>query len=272
MPFITVKGKMMFFEEEGDGFPLLFGHSYLWDAAMWKPQVAELAKSYRCIVPEIWGHGRSDVLPGRPYSIEELAEDHWIFARALGLEQFAVIGLSVGGMWGAHMALAHPEAVTALVLMDTYTGPEPDESMTRYFRMLDIVEQAAAIPPDLVKTLVPLFFSPATMRSHHDFVDGFKDKLASVRAEMVPSIVDIGRGIFSRKSILDRLSGLNIPALVIVGADDSARPPEESRRMAQLIRNAQLVVVPEAGHICNLEQPELVNRLLVRFLNKVLTA
>lgn len=272
MPFITIKGKMMFFEEEGEGFPLLFGHSYLWDAAMWKPQVTELAKSYRCIVPEIWGHGRSDELPGRPYSIEELAEDHWIFARALGLEQFALIGLSVGGMWGAHMALAHPEAVTSLVLMDTYIGPEPDESMTRYFRMLDIVEQAAAIPPELLKTLVPLFFSPGTMRRNHGFVDRFKDKLASIPAKMIPSIVDIGRGIFSRKSILDRLSGIDIPALVIVGADDSARPPEEARRMAQLLRKARLEVIPEAGHICNLEQPERVNRLLVRFLNEALTA
>lgn len=159
MPEVVIRGRRMFYEEHGRGFPVLFGHSYLWDARMWEPQVAVLSRAYRCIVPEIWAHGRSDPPPHSPYSVDELAEDMWAFAQALGLSRFAVVGLSVGGMWGMRLALNHPEAVAALVLMDTDAGAEPEESRQRYFAMMAAVEQAGALPPPILEALVPFFFS-----------------------------------------------------------------------------------------------------------------
>ncbi|MCB0190019.1 MAG: alpha/beta fold hydrolase [Caldilineaceae bacterium] len=270
MPTITMKGQAMHYEEQGRGFPILFGHSYLWDAAMWQPQIAALATSYRCIVPELWGHGRSAAAPTIPYATEELAADMWTFTQELGLEQFAVVGLSVGGMWGAHLTLDHPDAVVALVLMDTYLGPEPITTQARYFGMLDVVEQNGGIPAPMLDAIAPLFFSPVTMQQKPEMVERFRADLLAFEAEQIPSIVALGRGIFSRASQLTRLPAINAPTLVIVGADDRSRPPHEAEEMAMRIPGAALEVIADAGHISNLEQPKTVTALLTQFLQTVL--
>ena len=238
---------------------------------MWEPQIKTLSRSYRCIVPDLWGHGRSDSPPKIPYSIESLAEDHWAFANALGLERFAVIGLSIGGMWGGYLTLNHPEAVAALVLMDTYLGPEPEDTRARYFRMLDAVEQAGAIQPPMQEAIAPLFFSPITIKQTPDLINRFKAGLSSTSAERIPGILGIGRGIFSRASMIDRLSEIDVPTLVIVGADDLSRPLHEAQQMAEAIPGAHLEVIAGAGHISNLEQPERVTDLLGNFLKVALS-
>lgn len=271
MSTITIKSRTIYYDDYGSGFPIVFGHSYLWDSAMWQPQVAALSTTYRCIVPDLWGHGRSDSPPASPYSVEELAEDMWGFTQALGLEQFAVVGLSVGGMWAAHLALDHPEAVSALVLLDTYLGSEPAETYARYFGMLSTVEQAGAIPTPMQEAIVPLFFSPVTMQQAPDMISRFKANLSSFNAAQIPGIVGIGRGIFSRASQLDRLPQITAPTLIIVGADDKSRPPHEAQQMAEYIPGATLEVIADAGHVSNLEQPGQVTPLLARFLMKALT-
>ncbi|MCB0195742.1 MAG: alpha/beta fold hydrolase [Anaerolineae bacterium] len=267
MSTVTIKNRTMYYEEYGSGFPIIFGHSYLWDNAMWQPQIAALSTTYRCIVPDLWSHGCSDPPPSNPYSVEELAEDMWTFAQALGLEQFAVVGLSVGGMWGAHLALDHPEAVSALVLLDTYLGSEPAETHVRYFGMLRIVEKTGIIPTPLQDEIVPLFFSPITIQQDPDMVSHFKANLSSFDAAQISGIVGMGQGIFSRTSQLERLHQITAPTMIIVGADDKSRPPHEAQKMAENIPGATLEVIPDAGHISNLEQPKQVTQLLEQFLN-----
>lgn len=270
MPYAEIKGRRLFYEEHGDGFPVLFGHSYLWDAEMWRPQVEELSRTYRCIVPELWGHGRSDALPEIPYSIEALAGDHMALIDALGIDRFAVVGLSVGGMWGTHLALMDPGRVRALVLMDTFTGPEPPGARSRYFGMLDMVEQAGAIPAPLADSILPLFFSPDTLEKRPELVSGFRESLLSIPPVRIPSIVALGRAIFSRRSILERSAAIGVPVLIAVGGDDRARPPDEARAMAEVMQNARLEVIPRAGHVCNLEQPGKVTAILGDFLEDAL--
>jgi pimeloyl-ACP methyl ester carboxylesterase len=271
MPYITLEDRRIFYEDRGTGFPLLFGHSYLWDSAMWQPQLEALSASYRCIAPDLAGHGRSDPPPETACSVEALAEDHWSVASALDLDRLAIVGLSVGGMWGVHLTLNHPEAVAALVLLDTFVGPEPEENRLRYFGMLDIVEQAGAIPAPMLDAIAALMLSPVTIRQSPDFVSRFKTALASTPAERVPGLVGIGRGIFSRRSMLDRLHEIAVPTMVVVGADDLSRPPHEARQMAEAIPGARLEVIASAGHICNLEQPEQVTELLYTFLDGALS-
>lgn len=270
MPEAIIRKRRMFYEDHGQGFPILFGHSYLWDARMWEPQVKALSQRYRCIVPEIWGHGRSDPPPGSPYSVDALAEDMWVFVRTLGLERFAVVGLSVGGMWGMRLALAHPEAVAVLILMDTDAGVEPEDSRQRYFAMMDAVEQAGTLPPPMLEALVPFFFSPVTAQRNPDLIARFKAILSAVPPERLPGMLAVGRGIFSRTSVLERLGEIQAPTLVIVGADDMSRPPHEAERIAQAIPGARLEIIPEAGHIPNLERPEIVTPLLEGFLDQAI--
>ncbi len=272
MKHVTIRGQKMAYEDHGSGFPIVFGHSYLWNAAMWEPQVRALSQKYRCLVPELWGHGESDPLPEIPTSLDALAEDFWAFTQALGLERFALVGLSVGGMWTTYLTLKHPEAVAALVIMDSHVGDEPPASQARFFQMLDMVEKAGMIPPPIAEATLPFFFADITFTRQPELAQRFKASLPAIPPRQIPSIVALGRAIFGRKSIMDQLPSIKVPTLVVVGEQDRSRPPHEAQAMAETIPGARLSIIKEAGHICTQEQPEAVTEVLASFLDSVLPA
>lgn len=256
----------MAYLEEGHGHPILMGHSFLWNAQMWQPQITTLQKNYRCIVPDLWSHGQSDPLPEGSCSLEILAEDYWQFTQALGLKKFTLMGLSVGGMWAAHLAVKHPEAVSALILMDTYLGIEPAPAKKNYLGMLDEMEQDNQITPAFADKVAPYFFAKNTKEEQPKLVDDFIQSLLNSPVSHMTGKVALGRAIFNRASLLKKLEELNVPTLIVVGEKDIPRPPQESQEMAELMANAQLEIVPKAGHICVVERPAYVNEILMQFL------
>ena len=263
MNALQINGRRLCYQDCGTGFPVLFGHSYLWDHAMWAPQ---LSQRYRCLVPDLWGHGNSEGLPKMPYSVEELADDMAGLMTALQIEQYAVVGLSVGGMWAAHLALRDPEKIRALVLMDTYLGPEPEPMKARYFAMLDLAEKTGTFPLPLIEQILPMFFASRTLRAGAPLVTAFRNRLAAMPAAAMPSIVQLGRAIFGRESLEQQLPYIDAPTLIMVGREDLPRPVAEAERMAKRIPGAQLRIVENAGHISNLEEPDVVTGHLAEFL------
>lgn len=266
MNHATIKGQRFAYSDEGEGPALLFGHSYLWDHRMWREQVARLRDSYRCIIPDLWSHGDSAPPPKTPYSLDDLAEDHYCLMRKLGIEHFTVLGLSIGGMWAPRLALRHPDAISALILMDTDAGTEPESSQRRYTEMFAAIEQMGAIPPPIIEAVVPGFFSPRTHEERMELVNKFRTALASTPSSVLPGIVAMGRAFVNRNSILDKLQQLTMPTLVMVGADDVYRPVAEARRLADHIPDSELAIIPDAGHISALEQPDDVTSQITKFL------
>lgn len=265
MPKITINNRSMHYLDEGEGPVLLLGHSYLWDHNMWREQVAELSQNFRCIVPDLWGHGDSDPLEG-DVSIQTLADDHWQLMQALEIDRFSIIGLSVGGMWGTQLALDHPEAVEKLVIMDSYVGAEPEQSQQHYYQMLAMVEQLEMIPPPMIEQLIPIFLSNDTQVYQPQLVAHLSESLMAFSGKRALSLVEMGRAIFGRKDNLAQLAKITIPALVITGEFDIPHPPHETEQMAGLMTNSRFEIIPKAGHISALEQPEAVNDVLRAFL------
>jgi len=265
MHSLLVNGKHLAYQEFGKGYPILFGHSYLWSGSMWTPQIQAFSKQYHCIVPDLWGHGKSEAVPTSPYSIEDLAEVHYQLLNQLNIDHCAVVGLSVGGMWGTQLALNHPDRVSALVLMDTSVAPEPMENQQRYRHLASTVEQQGKITEPIVEQILPLFFSPTTWQKQPDLVEQFKQQLLNFPSEQIPSLMELNRTIFSRPSLMERLNELEMPTLVMVGEDDRSRPVDEAKTMAAAIPECEYQVIPKAGHISNLEQPEIVNQAIYNF-------
>jgi len=236
---------------------------------MWQPQVEHFKDRYECILPDLWGHGRTCQIPDGISNLADVAESHASLLRQATTQPSILVGLSVGGMWATELALAYPELVKGLVLMGTSVAPEPEDSRARYMGMLNLVEQVEAVPDIIVEKLGPLFFSPYTMANQPQLLLRFKQRLALLDRDTVPSIVALGRMIFSRRCLMDRLAELEIPVLIVVGADDRSRPVRESEAMVERIPNARLAVIPQAGHICNLEQPDRVNGILADFFREL---
>lgn len=270
MPHINIRGKNLFYEEKGEGFPVVFSHSYLWDSHMWQPQIEALSKKYRCIAIDLWEHGQSDHLPEAPYSIEACAEDYWELTQKIGLKEFAFLGLSVGGMIGAHLAVNYPQAIKALALVGTFLGEEPEKSKAQYEFLLNQFSISGQFNDELLNHVVPFFFSPVTLQSSPAFIENFRQSLKHAPANKMSGIVELGRAILlKRNSLLPRLPELSMPVLVMVGQDDIARPPHESKLMAENISGAHLEIIKDAGHICALEKPEEVTQQLVALLQRM---
>ncbi|WP_038183838.1 alpha/beta fold hydrolase [Vibrio rhizosphaerae] len=269
MKSFTVNGKIMRYQDVGTGEVLLFGHSYLWNSQMWQPQVAALSQNYRCIVPDLWSHGQSDAAPDGVHSLKDYAEHMLALMDHLAIESFSVIGLSVGGMWGSELALLAPERVKALVLMDTFIGLEPEVMHAKYFAMLDAAIATQSFPESIIPQVVPMFFSDHTLqqRPEPEFVTAFRTFLMTTSGPQVVDIARIGKIVFDRRDLLDDIHHLELPVLIMVGEQDKPRPVLESYLMQDAIAGSQLIVIPQAGHISNLEQPEFVTQALQGFFD-----
>jgi pimeloyl-ACP methyl ester carboxylesterase len=270
MPHILVEHHRLHYQEYGSGYPLLLGHSYLWDHHMWQPQIESLHKKYHVIATDLWGHGQSDVVPHAPYSVQQLAEDHIALLDALGIEKAIVMGLSVGGMWATSLALEHPNRVKALVLMGTDVGCEPEDKQTQYLHMIDVIEHMGKVPEAMVDTILSMFFAPVTLQEKPTLVAPLRHFLQTMTAEQIPSIAALGRAIFTRESQLHRLQEIQVPCHVIVGKEDYARPVHEAERLAHMIGQTSCHIIPQAGHIVSLEQSGLVNQVVEAFLESVM--
>jgi pimeloyl-ACP methyl ester carboxylesterase len=263
MPFADIDGQSLHYVDKGVGFPILLGHSYLWSSAMWEPQIKALSQKYRVIAPELWGHGESGRLPEKTFDLSDLARQVLALLDMLGIQQCALVGHSVGAMWGAELALRAPGRIKSLVLMNSYLGPEPAASQARYLAMLGQIEVSGAVAAPLLDAVVPLFFRPSIDASSPLF-RAFRADLANFSAERLRhSVVPMGRMIFNRTDMRPRLAGLDRDStLLSCGAQDVPRPPAETQEIAQII-GCRSVLVPESGHISSLENPAFVTRMLL---------
>jgi pimeloyl-ACP methyl ester carboxylesterase len=265
-----IAGSTMTYVDVGEGTPVVLGHSYLWDADMWAPQIAALSQRYRVIVPDLWGHGDSGALPPYTATMSEISNHHLQLLDSLGIDNFALVGLSVGGMWATELALSVSERVTALCLINTFVGAEPAETRALFFSLLDTVAALGAVPHAMVDKLAPMFFGPDTFANRPEMVDAFRSQLTGVdRRALLETLVPLGRMIFGRRNAMPDLGRIAAPALVLTGEHDRSRPPAEGREMAAAL-NCDFVELPGAGHISSLETPEVLNRQLTAFLDGAL--
>ncbi|MCC8252700.1 alpha/beta fold hydrolase [Vibrio campbellii] len=264
-----IEGQQLAYLDKGEGPVLLFGHSYLWDCQMWAPQIEVLSQSYRCIVPDLWAHGESDAAPASTRSLVDYAQHMLALMDHLEIEQFSIVGLSVGGMWGAELTSQAPQRVKSLVLMDTFIGLEPEVTHKKYFAMLDTISQVQAVPAPIVEAVTPLFFANNAEQVNPVLVASFKQSLEALQGERAVEVARVGRMVFGRRDVIEDSEMFALPTLIAVGREDKPRPVFESYLMNDCITGSELVEIPEAGHISSLEQPEFVNQMLLDFLNKV---
>jgi pimeloyl-ACP methyl ester carboxylesterase len=260
-------GSTLSYLDLGIGDAVLLGHSYLWDVEMWRPQIEALARRYRVIAPNLWGHGGSGPLPAATRDLSDLARHHLALMDRLGIERFAVIGLSIGGMWGAELALLAPHRVAALALLDTYLGPEPALSRQKYFAMMEAIAAARRIPEPMLDAIVPLFFAPSVEQRLPALPAAFRAKLQNWDgARLLDSVLPIGHLLFGRRDAREDLRGLAMPRLVLTGSEDIPRPVHEGQQIAAIL-GCPFVAIPDAGHISTLEAADSVTDHLRAFLD-----
>jgi len=255
----------LYVEDEGQGPTLLLWHSYLHHGGMWKAQVAALRERYRVINVDAPGHGRSSAVR-QPFDMADCVRCVEAVLDARDVERAAMIGLSWGGMVAMATAVRRPERLRGIVVMDANCRREPLGNRLKYYAMGTITREVGAIPL-LLDRVEPLFFSKHT-REHRraELVDPWRSYVARLDRESVWHAL---HAIMDRNDLAAELRRVELPTMVVVGAEDIAQPPRESEHIAASIPGARLVVIPGAAHISAQERPAEVNTVLLEFLSRL---
>ncbi len=238
---------------------LVLSHALGLSLAMWDPQVAPFSRAFRVLRYDHRGHGGSPVPPGR-YRIEDLGRDLLRLVDRLELQRVTFCGLSLGGMVGLWLAANAPERVDRLVVCSTAARmPRPDEYAAR-------AKLVRAQGMDAVADrVIGRWFTPAFVTRRPDVVAGIKALLLATPPEGYAATCE-ALAAMDQRSDLPRIAA---PTLVIAAAEDQATPPEQSQEIARGIPGARLVVIPDAAHIANVEQPDAVTNQILDHLLEV---
>lgn len=263
MPSIDRNGVPIYYEDTGSGLPVIMGHSILCSGEMWMYQVPRLSERYRVINVDQRGHGRSVPATG-PYTIRDMVDDFVALLDHLEIDRAVWAGLSMGGMVAMHAAIVAPDRVSSLILLDTHAGAETLYKKVKY-RAMSVGTMAFGVRP-FFPAVIPLLFGRTTIEENTDLVEDWKQRFASIH---IPSITRAVSALVKRPSILNELAEVNAPSLVIVGEEDASLPPPKSKEIADALPDAEMVVIPQAGHLAALEKPDEVTKVMLGFLDGV---
>ncbi len=244
-------------DDLGAGSVVLLAHGMWCDAGMFTRLATELARDHRVLVPDLRGHGRSDV-PSAPWTIADLAEDLQAIVDALGVDRLTLAGFSMGGMAAAEYAIRHTERLNGLALIGTSAAAEELIRVAEIRTLARIIELTGP-PGFLAQEASRSAFSPAFRKANPGEVKRWESVVQSMSGA---ALVQALRAVAGRASLLDRLGEVPTPTLIITGAADKVLRPRWSDAMRRQLPRSRLVSYPGVGHAVPIERPEAVAELL----------
>ena len=253
---------------EGQGIPLVLIHGFPFDHTMWQKQIDAFRETNLVISPDLRGYGSSQQSPTDStggVEMQRYAEDILALLDSLPLDEPPVFcGFSMGGYILWQIAMLAPERVRAMILCDTRAAADTDEARQGRMAMAESVQDTGVEP--IVEALVPKLLAPATMESNADLVTHVSNL---IRKASPTAIAASQRGMAIRPDVTPQLSEFQMPALVVVGAEDAISTSSEMREIGKALPNAKFVEIPSAGHMTPLENPTAVNEAFQDFLNQL---
>ena len=258
MSFVKVDGVRLHFRLDGPDAapPVVFLNALGTDLGMWNPQIAAFGSNYRVVRHDFRGQGESDSPPG-PYSIESLGADTLALFDALDIERAYVCGSSTGGMVTQWLAALHPNRVRRAVFASTAARIGSTQLWNDRAKAVTLGGMTV-VAEQVIRRLVTDSFRSrdpeaaeaveATLKSCPP--DGYTALCLALRDGDLADIV----------------TKITSPSLIVVGADDVATPPADAQWLHEHIPGSELVVLDDASHLCNIEQPARFNDVVLEFL------
>lgn len=251
----------MAFEDRGRGTPLLLIHGYPLNKRLWTPQLEGLSGSARVIAPDLRGHGESQAVPGT-YSMDLLADDCAALLDTLKIQGPVVIcGLSMGGYVSFAFFRRYPERVAGLILAATRALPDSPEGQVKRDQAANLVREKGIKP--VVESLLPKMFSPQNYKNKPELSEEVREIMMNTSLEGVTGDLI---GMKERPDSSPFLSEIDKPTLILCGEEDQIVSMDEIENMRSGIPGAKVRMLPEAGHLLNLEDPEWFNAAIREFL------
>ena len=255
---------LMAFEERGSGPVVVLLHGFPLSRAMWAPQLQEIGKRYRVITPDFRGMGETP-LQEAVATMDDLAGDVIALLDHQRITEPVVIGgLSMGGYVAQAFAVNHPERLRGLLLMDTKAVADtPEMAGKREETALEVLDTGDV--GKVVDAMIPRLFAAETL-AEPERIKALKSVMEKTSPQGIASAL---RTLASRPDRRDALLNIQVPTLVLVGAEDSISPPTEAQAIADAIPDSRFAVIPGAGHMAPWENPQAVNEAILDFLDRL---
>ncbi len=255
MRAIEANGERLHYVDEGEGAPVLLIHSLGTNSYLYRDQIAALKGRYRCIAPDCRAHGQTSY--NGTFTIEDVAADHKAILDHLGIGRCHIVGLSMGGPIMLNLNARWPEIARSMVFADCFARLRPGaedriyatQEAVAYLSMLEYGNQYAG---DRLLPTTPF---------------DKLDELAEAVALCPPKgYVDTVRAVFTHDASGD-LAKVTAPTLILIGDADDATPMAESEFIRDGIAGSEIKVIPDAGHLITIDNPDAVSAALTAFLD-----
>ena len=256
-------GRVTRYLEAGAGWPVVLIHAFPLHADMWRPQLEQVPEGWRFIAPDLRGFGpaAAAAIGNERFTLDDMAADVGLLLDHLEIDRAVIGGLSMGGYVTFALFRKAPERFTGIVLADTKAKADTAEGRDGRRAMIEAARGGgAAVVAD---RMLPKLLGARTRRTRPGLA---RDVRAMIEATRVEPIVWALEAMMARPDSTPDLLRVPCPGLVIVGAEDELTPPAEAEAMQARLARSRLVVLPEAGHLSNLEAPEAFTRALSDFL------
>ena len=262
MPFADLPSGRVYYEEHGEGEPLLCVMGLSADHLAWTLQVPAWSERFRTITFDNRDVGQS-FMAGGPYEVRDMADDTLALADELGLDSFHLLGMSLGGAIAQEVALAAPERVRTLTLVATYAGAGPWGVERARLWAAEVLRK----PRDEHLDMLLLYTTSEQFFRNAEAVEFMRTVLRSNPHPQPPEAFARQVAAGGRHETRDRLGSLEMPVHVIGAEHDTLVPVWKSVEVAELIPGAELTIVPGAPHGLNIERAQEFNEIVLGFLS-----
>jgi 3-oxoadipate enol-lactonase len=260
-----VNGVSISYYDEGAGdVPFIFIHGFPFSKECWKGQVSSLSSETRVIAPDLRGFGNS-TSNKEVASIDLFSSDLLALLDTLQIDKAVMCGISMGGYILMNALARYPERFAGAVLCDTQCIADSEEGKEKRYQNIRKIEEQGL--NDFTETFLKGIFCEKTFKEKKEVVDDVRNIILANRTEAVTSAL---HALAQRRETCTVLKRLQLPTLVICGKEDAVTTVSQSELIFNSISGSALKVINDAGHMSNLEQPEIFNSELKRFHSEIL--
>jgi 3-oxoadipate enol-lactonase len=255
-----IKGIELAYDDEGTGPAIVFLHGFPFNRSMWFEQAQVLKNHYRVIVPDLRGHGETEVTSEA--AMDQMADDIASLLDTLEISRAIIAGLSMGGYVALAFYRNFPLRVRALILADTRAQADTEEIKKN--RAIQAEKALQDGMEGIADSLLQKLPAPETVTRRPEIIMRIREMMVQTQPEGAAAALT---GMAQRADQTALLSRIIAPTLIVVGREDSITPVEDAEMMHREIGGSRLQIIEGAGHVSNLEKPKEFNEALQKFLD-----
>jgi 3-oxoadipate enol-lactonase len=242
---------------------IIFIHGFPFNKSMWRKQAEALKEHTRVITYDVRGHGDSDS-GTLDFSIGLFVQDLLALLEKLKIDKAILCGLSMGGYIALNAVENHPERFRALVLCDSNCIGDTPETKGKRIKAIESIREKGV--KKYVDESIENLLAAETFKTKPAVVDEIRTMMVNTAWQ---TLINTLQALTTRKETCGKLPEIRIPVLIIVGKEDIVTPPEAAKFIHEKIKGSMLSILPHAGHLSNLENPDQFNDILKKFIASV---